>query len=161
MPQQPSTPNLLERLAVLEDEVAQLRRSGWERAEVPFYPTFMTTMPYSDSSVALATTWETVIAPRTGSLSLGIVAIGDQISAVNSGGVWQVVANSADVVMSGTVTPTFTYQFGAQVIDLTPYRGLVELKLQIQVRRTSGATTGGKFGGGGAIGIAPRYARLL
>lgn len=161
MPQQPGTPSLLERLALLEDQVELLRRSGWERAEVPFYPTFMTTMPYSDSSVALATTWETVVAPRAGSLSLGIVTIGDVVGTTNTGGVWQVVMNSADVVMSGNVTPTFTYQFGAAVIDLTPYLALTELKIQIQVRRTSGATTGGKFGGGGCIGIAPRYARLL
>ncbi|MGC5400218.1 hypothetical protein ACPXCP_31315 [Streptomyces sp. DT20] len=160
MPQQPGTPNFLERLAVLEDQVAQLRRAGWERSELPFYPTFMTTMPYCDSST-FTTTWETVLTPRTGSLSLGIVAVGDVVGTTNTGGAWQVLMNAADVVMSGTVTPTFTYQFGAAVIDLAPYRALSQLKIQIQTRRTSGATTGGKFGGGGSIACAPRYARLL
>jgi hypothetical protein len=35
------------------------------------------------------------------------------------------------------------------------------LKVQIQARRTAGATTGGQQGGGGSIGLSPRYARLL
>lgn len=160
MPQQPGTPNLLERLALLEDQVALLRRSGWERGELPFYPTSLKTMAYDDAT-AFTTAWEVILTPRTATLSMGVVAIGDVVGTTNTGGLWQVVANSADVVMSGSVPPTFAYQFGTAVIDLAPYQALTELKVQIQVRRTAGATTGGKFGGGGSIGIAPRYARLL
>lgn len=160
MPQQPGTPNFLERLAVLEDQVAQLRRSGWERDELPFYPTYVTTIPYIDSAT-YATAWETVLTPRTASLSLGIVAIGDAVGGVYTGGSWQVRLAGTDVVMSGSVPPTFAFQFGAAVIDLAPYQQLTELKVEIQARRTAGATTGGRFGGGGSIGIAPRYARLL
>ncbi|MGY4903324.1 hypothetical protein [Streptomyces sp. 900116325] len=160
MAQQVTSRSFLERLAVLEDQVAQLRRTGWERDELPVYPTSLRAMPYEDDT-AFITTWETVLSPRTGSLSLGLVFIGDFVGATNTGGAWQVLLNGADVVMSGTIAATFSYQFAAQVIDLTPYRNLTGLKLQIQVRRTSGATTGGKYGTGGAVAIAPRYARLL
>ncbi|WP_329592104.1 hypothetical protein OG195_27225 [Streptomyces sp. NBC_01362] len=160
MPQHATTPSFLERLAVLEEQVATLRRTGWERDELPFYPTSMRAMPYDDAT-AFTSVWESVLTPRTASLSLGLVFIGDQVSGTNTGGAWQVVLAEADTVMSGSVAATFSYQFAAQVIDLTPYRTLTELKIQIQVRRTSGVTTGGKFGGGGAIGMAPRFARLL
>ncbi|MEU9198843.1 hypothetical protein [Streptomyces sp. NPDC048332] len=160
MPQQSGTASFLERLAVLEEQMAAVRRTGWERDEVPFYATSLKGMAYEDAT-AFTTVWESIVTPRTGTFSLGIVAIGDVVGSTNSGGAWQVVMNSADVVMSGSVPPTFGYQFGAGVIDLAPYRTLTELKVQIQTRRTSGATTGGRFGGGGSIGIAARYARLL
>lgn len=160
MPQHATTPNLLQRLAALEDQVAQLRRTGWERDELPFFPTSLHTMPYEDNT-AFTTVWESVLAPRTASLSLGLVFIGDFVGTTNTGGAWQVVLAETDTVMSGAVAATFSYQFAAQVIDLSPYQTRTELKVQLQVRRTSGATTGGKFGNGGAIGIAPRYARLL
>ncbi|MFD9752676.1 hypothetical protein [[Kitasatospora] papulosa] len=160
MPQQITTQSFLERLAVLEDQVAQLRRSGQERDEVPFYPTSMRTMPYEDSTT-LTTLSEVIITPRTASLSLGLVLIGDQVSSTNTGGEWAVVLNDVDTVMSGTIAATFSYQFAAQVIDLTPYRGTQQLKIQLKARRTSGATTGGKFGGGGSVSISPRYARLI
>lgn len=140
--------------------MATLRRTGWERDELPFYPTSMRAMPYDDAT-AFTSVWESVLTPRTAQLSLGLVFIGDQISGTNTGGAWQVVLAESNTVMSGSVAATFSYQFAAQAIDLTPYRALTELKIQIQVRRTSGATTGGKFGGGGAIGMAPRFARLL
>ncbi|MEE4491622.1 hypothetical protein [Streptomyces sp. BE230] len=159
MAQQPGTPSFLERLSVLEEQVALLRRTGWERAELPFYPTSLTTLPYTDATT-FATTWETILTPRTATLSLGIVAIGDVVGTTNTGGGWQVLAGT-DVVMSGSVPPSFSFQFGAAVISLAPYQQLTELKIQIQARRTSGATTGGRFGAGGSIGIAPRYARLL
>ncbi|MFF1839967.1 hypothetical protein ACFVXE_38355 [Streptomyces sp. NPDC058231] len=160
MPQHATSPDFLQRLAELEDQVAQLRRTGWERDELPFYPTSLHTMPYEDNT-AFTTVWETILAPRTASLSVGLVTIGDVVGTTNTGGAWQVVMAQTDIVMSGSVAATFSYQFAAQVIDLTPYRALSELKVQLQVRRTAGATTGGKFGTGGAIGIAPRYARLI
>ncbi|MER6103628.1 hypothetical protein ABT115_15220 [Streptomyces sp. NPDC001832] len=160
MPQYPTTPDFLQRLAELEEQVAQLRRTGWERDELPFYPTSMRTMPYEDAT-GFTSVWETVLAPRTASLSLGLVFIGDQVGTTKTGGEWQVVLAESAIVMSGTITATFSYQFAAASIDLTPYRARTELKAQIQVRRTVGATTGGKFGAGGAIGMAPRYARIL
>ncbi|MGQ4351993.1 hypothetical protein [Streptomyces drozdowiczii] len=160
MPQQPGSPNFLERLAVLEDQVAQLRRSGWERDEVPFYPTSLSTLAYTDST-SFETAWETILTPRTATLSLGIVAIGDLVGSTYTGGLWQVRLAGTDIVMTGSVPATLSFQFGAAVLDLAPYRQLTQLKVEIQARRTSGATTGGKFGGGGSIGIAPRYARIL
>lgn len=160
MAQQPGTPNFLERLAVLEEQMGALRRTGWERDEVPFYPTTWKGMPYEDSTV-FTTVWETIISPRTATLSMGIVAIGDQVSALNTGGAWQVLMGGSTVAMSGSIPATFSYQFGTGVISLAPYQNLTELKIEIQARRTSGATTGGKFGGGGSLGAAPRYARLL
>jgi hypothetical protein len=160
MAQHVVTPDALQRIAVLEEQVAALRRTGWERDEVPLYPTHFETMPFLDTA-AFTSTWECIITPRTATLSLGLVFIGDSVSAVNTGGAWQVLLNSADVVMSGTVAATFSYQFATKVVDLTPYRSLNDLKIQVMCRRTSGATTGGKFGGGGSIAIAPTYARLL
>ena len=56
---------------------------------------------------------------------------------------------------------TFGYTFPALTLDLTPYRAATQLKVLFQVRKTSGATTGGKYGGGGSIGGSPRYARLI
>ena len=134
MPKVQKNVDFLQRLAELEDTVAALQRAGWERDELPFYPTSLHTFVYEDST-SFATLWETILSPRTAQLSLGLVFIGDQVSSVNTGGEWQVVFNDSTVVASGTV--------------------------QIQVRRTSGTNTGGKFGGGGSIGGAPRYARLL
>lgn len=160
MPQRVPSPDVLSRLAHAEEAIATLQRTGWERDELPFYPTSLKTMAYEDSTT-LVSLWETILTPRTASLSLGLVMIGDQVSAVNTGGDWQVVLNDVDVAMSGTIAATFSYQFAAQVIDLTPYRGLSQLKVQLKARRTSGSSTGGKFGGGGSIAIAPRYARLL
>src|SRR5690242_14434078 len=127
MPKVVKPPNFLQQLAVLREEVAALRRSGWERDELPFYPTSLHGMVYEDST-SLVTLWETILSPRTAALSLGLVFIGDVVSATNTGGNWQVLANSTDVVASGTVPATFSYQFPALTIDLTPYRALTSLK---------------------------------
>lgn len=148
----PST-DFLARLARVEADLAQLRRTGWERDELPFYPTSMRSMPYEDSAT-FQIVWETVLSPRTGSLSLGLVTIGNVVGGVNTGGEWQVVFNDSTTVLSGTVAATFSYEFAAATIDLTPYRGQSSLKVQIKARRTSGAATGG-------VAVAPRYARLL
>lgn len=160
MAQQITAVSFLERLAVLEEQVAVMRRTGWERDELPFYPTSLHSMPYEDSTT-FAIVWETILTPRTATLSLSLVTIGDQVSAVNTGGEWQVVLDDSAVVLSGTVAPTFSYQFATGVVDLAPYQGASQLKVQIKARRTSGSTTGGKFGSGGAVAVAPRYARLL
>ena len=153
MAQRVPSPDVLDRLARLEGEVAQLRRTGWERDELPFYPTSLRSMPYEDSAT-FAVVWETILSPRTGSLSLGLVTIGNVVGGVNTGGEWQVVLADSTVVMSGTIAATFSYEFAAATIDLTPYRGQFALKVQIKARRTSGAATG-------AVAVAPRYARLL
>lgn len=160
MPQHATTPNPLQRIASLEAQLAALqRRDGQQRDEVPLFPTNLQSMPYG-SFTSFTTVWETAFSPRTASLSLGLVFIGDQVSAVNTGGDWQVLLDST-VVMSGTVAATFSYQFAAAVLNLTPYLTNAETKIFIQTRRTAGQTTGGKFGSGGSLGIAPRYAKLL
>ncbi|MEU3700994.1 hypothetical protein AB0E82_02075 [Streptomyces anulatus] len=154
----PST-DLLARLASLEEQVATLRRTGWERDELPLYPTAYTALAFSDAT-AFDTLWEGVLSPRTASLSLGLTLVGDQVAGVNTGGAWQVLFNGA-VVWSGTALPSFTVQYASTVLDLLPYRGQSQLLVEIQTRRTSGATTGGRNGNGGSIGLSPRFARLL
>lgn len=160
MPKVQKTPDVLQRLAVLEEEVAKLRRSGWERDELPFFATNFNHLLFEDNTT-FTTVWETILSPRSASLALGLVLVGDQVSSTNTGGDWQVQFNDSTVVASGTVPATFSFVFPALSLDLTPYRADSQLKVQIQVRRTSGATTGGKFGAGGSIGVSPRYARLL
>lgn len=159
MPKVLKTTDFLQRLAELEDAVAAMQRAGATRDEVPFYPTGFKTFVYDDAT-SFATLWETIFTPRMATLSLGLVFIGDQVSGVNSGGEWRVQINDTITAGSGSVPATFTYTLPTLTVDLLPYRQ-PDLKVQIQVRRTSGATTGGRFGGGGSIGGAPRYARLL
>lgn len=130
-----------------------LQRAGVVRDELPFYPTSARSMPYEDST-SFVTVWETILSPRTASLSLGVVTIGDQVGGVNSGGQWQVVLADVTVVMSGVIAATHAYQFADGLVDLLPYRTQSQLKVQIKVRRTSGAATG-------AVAVAPRYARLI
>ncbi|WP_330349282.1 hypothetical protein [Streptomyces sp. NBC_00582] len=160
MPKVQTTPNILQRLAALEKQVADLRRAGWERDELPFFATSYNNLAFEDETTFI-TLWETVLSPRTATLALGMVLIGDVVSSTNTGGEWQVVFNDTTVAASGTVPATFSFTFPALALDLTPYRGDAQLKVQIQVRRTSGATSGGKFSGGGSIGGSPTYARLL
>lgn len=159
MPKVLKQPNILQQLAALRKEVDALRRAGWERDELPLFPTSLHGLVYEDATSFL-TTWETILSPRTATLSLGLVLIGDVVSSTNTGGDWQVLLDTT-VVASGTVPATFSYVFPALSLDLTPYRAATQLKVQVQVRRTAGATTGGKWGGGGSIGSAARYARLL
>lgn len=159
MPKVVKTPNFLQRLSTLEGLVADLRRSGAERDELPFFATSQHGLVYEDAT-AFITLWETILTPRTATLSLGLVLLGDVVSSTNSGGDWQVLLDTT-VAASGTVPATFSFVLPALTLDLTPYRAQTQLKAQLQVRRTAGATTGGKYGGGGSIGGAPRYARLL
>lgn len=159
MPRVQKTADFLQRLAVLEEQVAVLTRTGWERDELPFYATSFNGLVYEDDTTFI-TLWETILSPRTASLAMGLVLIGDSVSSTNTGGEWQVLLDTT-VAASGTVPATFSFQFPVITLDLTPYRAASQLKVQLQVRRTSGATTGGKYGGGGSIGGSPRYARLL
>ncbi len=160
MPKVAKQKDFLQQLAELAEQVADLKRAGWERDELPFFRTSFNGLAYEDSTSFL-TVWETILSPRTATLSLGLVLIGDVVSSTNTGGDWQVVLAGSTVAASGTVPATFSYVFPALSIDLTPYRAVDQLKVQIQTRRTAGATTGGKYGGGGSIGCSPRYARLL
>jgi hypothetical protein len=161
MPQYANTPDFVQRVQRLEGRVAALLRSQPRLGdEVPFFPTGLHTLPY-ESATTFTTMWETVLTPRTTRLSLGLVFIGDQVSTTNTGGDWQVLVNDLDVVASGSVAATFSFQFASPVIDLTPYLPGPDVKVSVQSRRTSGATTGGRYGSGGAIGLAPRYARLI
>ncbi|MGD1220010.1 hypothetical protein AB9Q10_16455 [Streptomyces krungchingensis] len=160
MPKVAKTPDFLQRLNILEEAVADMRRTGWERDELPFYPTSLRGLVYEDGTT-FTTLWETILTPRTATLSLGLVLIGDVVTSTNTGGDWQVAFNDSTVVASGPVPATNAFTFPALTLDLTPYRAAAQLKVSVQVRRTSGATTGGKYGGGGSIGGAPRYARLL
>ncbi|MFM9566109.1 hypothetical protein [Streptomyces turgidiscabies] len=159
MPKVLKPTNFLQDLAKLREEVAALRRAGWERDELPFFPTSLHGLVYEDATSFL-TVWETILSPRTATLSLGLVLIGDVVSSTNTGGEWQVLLD-ASVVANGTVPATFSYTFPALSLDLTPYRAATQLKVQVQVRRTAGAGAGGKYGGGGSIGCSPRYARIL
>jgi hypothetical protein len=160
MPRATTTPNVLQRLARAERALAALQREGAVKDELAFFATSYNNLAFEDETTFI-TLWETVLTPRTATLALGLVLIGDQVSAVNTGGDWRVQFNDAVVVASGTVPATFSFSFPALSLDLTPYRGNAQLKVQIQIRRTAGATTGGRFGGGGCIGGSPTYARLI
>ncbi|MBL1107344.1 hypothetical protein JK361_22520 [Streptomyces sp. 5-8] len=160
MPKVQRSPNLLRDIAELRDAVAAMQRAGREQAELPFFPTSLHGLVYEDNTT-FTTVWETVLSPRTATLSLGLVLLGDVVGTTNTGGAWQVVFNDSTVVASGSVPPTFSFTFPALTLDLTPYLTAAQLKTQVQVQRTSGATTGGKYGAGGAIGCSPRYARLI
>ncbi|MEU7381558.1 hypothetical protein AB0A91_16450 [Streptomyces sp. NPDC042207] len=159
MPKVATTPTFLQRLAIVEEQLAALRRAGRERDEVPFYATSLHGLVYEDGG-SFTTLWEAIITPRTATLSLGLVLIGDTVGTTNTGGGWQVLLDDT-VAASGSVPATATYVFPALDLDLTPYRAAPQLKVRFQTRRTSGATTGGRYGGGGSIGGSPRYARLL
>ena len=161
MPRVRTTPTFLQRLAALEDQVARLQRAGWERDEVPVYPTSLHGIVFEDFTGSFGTLWETIISPRAATLSVGLVFFGDQVSGTNTGGEWRLQLNDSIVAASGNVPATFSFIFATASIDLTPYRADSQLKVQLQVRRTSGATSGGMYGGGGSIGGAFRYARLL
>ncbi|MFI1734051.1 hypothetical protein ACH40E_33530 [Streptomyces acidicola] len=159
MPKVAKQTDFLERLAVVEEQLAALRRAGRERDELPFFPTSQHGLAYHDST-DWTTLWETILSPRTATLALGLILLGDTVTGTNTGGEWQLLFDEAPVA-TGTVPATFSYVLPALTLDLTPYRSAAQLKVRIQVRRTSGATTGGMFGGGGSIGASPRYARLL
>lgn len=162
MPTYPKNIDFLQQFAELRERVEKLERSGRNPDELALFPTSLHGMVYEDGT-SYTTTWETILTPRTATLQIGLVLIGDVVSTTNTGGDWQLLLAGTSVA-SGSVPATFSYQFPALSLDLTPYLTTsvaTGLKVQVQVRRTAGATTGGKFGGGGAIGSAPRYARLL
>lgn len=159
MPQRATSPNFLARLTDVEARLARVERAGnGQPGEVPFYPTHYETLAYADGTT-FSTVWESTITPRGSALSMEVITLGDQVGTVNTGGAWQMLLNGS-VTWSGTVLPTFTLALAQKNTDLTPYLG-ADLHIELQVRTTSGATTGGRYGRGGSIGISPVYARLL
>ncbi|MFD1832397.1 hypothetical protein ACFSJS_22515 [Streptomyces desertarenae] len=157
-----TTPDPLERITRLEERLAALEQGTVPPPpdEVPFYPTSFNGLAWIDAT-SFTTAWETLITPRTLTLALGLVLIGDSVGGVNTGGEWRVVLNDTGIVRSGTVPASFSWVFPAEVIDLSAHLTSTSLKIQIQARRTAGAATGGRYGNGGAVGCSPRYARLL
>ena len=159
MPKVQKQTDFLQQLAEVREQVAALRRAGTVADELPFFPTSQRGLVYEDG-VAFLTTWETILTPRTATLDIGLVFLGDVVGSTNTGGAWQVLLEDA-VVGSGTVPATFAFSTPSVLVDLTPYRSASQVKVRLQTRRTSGATTGGLYGNGGSVGSAPRYARLL
>lgn len=161
MPQYYRERSVEERLTVVEEQLARLRRSGRRADELPMNRTNFEGLNYDDTSAAFATVFETTYTPRSATLALGLLLIGDVVGAVNTGGSYQVVINTTDVVASGSVPATFSYVIPSLVLDLSPYLSASDLRVDVQTRRTAGATTGGRYGGGGCIGSTVRYARMI
>jgi hypothetical protein len=151
--------SLDEQVAVLTAQVAQLRRSGSVVDDVSLFATGFENYNYDDASVALSTVFENTFTPRGASLVIGLSVFGDQVSAVNTGGTWDVLVNGVTAA-AGTVPATFTIVNSDVVIDLSPYLGTTSVHVEIRTRRTAGATTGGRYGGGGCIASTVRYARM-
>lgn len=152
--------SLDERVAELEQQVALLRRTGSRADDLPLFRTNYEGLNWDDDTV-FTTTFETTFTPRAASLSLGLMFIGDVVGAVATGGAWQVVLNTAAVVASGTVPATNSYVLADLAIDLSAYVAQSDLRIDIETRRTAGATTAGRFGAGGSIGSGVRYARMI
>jgi hypothetical protein len=87
--------SLDEQVAVLTAQVAQLRRSGSVVDDVSLFATGFENYNYDDASVALSTVFENTFTPRGASLVIGLSVFGDQVSAVNTGGTWDVLVNGA------------------------------------------------------------------
>lgn len=155
--------SLDERVAVLEDQLAALRRAGGVVDDVAMYRSSFQNFNFADDSAALTTQFENTFSPRGAVLTLGLSFFGDQVGTapvVNTGGTWDVLLNSVASGASGTVPATYTQIDVTAALDLTPYLGTRDLHVEVRTRRTSGATTGGRYGGGGCIASAVRFARI-
>ncbi|KRV48776.1 hypothetical protein AQ490_23175 [Wenjunlia vitaminophila] len=159
MPQYLRPVDLAEQVQRLTERVAQLeRRSADTRAEMPMWPTGPRGVVNADETV-FATQWEGMVQPRTRTLSIGLLLLGDQVAGVNTGGEWRL--RVAEVVAAtGVIVANFTWSLQGADLDLTPYMTTANVKIEFQTRRTSGATTGGKYGTGGCIASVIRYALL-
>lgn len=147
-----------ERLAVLEDTVAALRRAGTVVDDLAMFPSYYLGLVYSDATT-LASAWENTFTPRASTLALGMQFFGDQVGATNTGGSWDILLNDVSVA-SGSVPATFTVVTPTVSLDLSPYLGVRDLHIVLRTRRTAGANTGGKFGTGGCIASGLLYARM-
>lgn len=156
MPQYTKQIGLGEQVAALMDRVARLeRRSPTVLDAGSLLPTSFHGLVYEDSTSYVTYFETTVTAPRHAA-SIGLVFLGDQVGTTNSGGLWQVLLNgSLPAGASGGITANFSFQFAAVVLDLSALSGQVHI--EVQGRRTAGATTGGRYGTGGTIGIGVRW----
>ncbi len=160
MPKYTKDISLGEQVARLMDRVAALERRSPARMDAAgMFATSYRGLVYEDGTAWL-TYFQAVIRPRH-QASLGLVFLGDQVGTTNTGGAWRVqVAGTPVSGASGTVLPTFTYQFAALTLDLSSYSPTADLLIEVQGQRTSGATTGGRYGGGGALGMGVRWFNL-
>lgn len=147
-----------EQVAILTEQVAQLRRTGSVVDDLTLFRTGFENYNYDDAS-SLSTVFENTFSPRGATLVIGLSIFGDQVGAVNTGGTWDVLVNGS-AAASGTVPATFTIVDTDVAIDLSPYLGTSSVHVEVRTRRTAGATTGGKYGGGGCIASTIRYARM-
>ncbi|MFD7410160.1 hypothetical protein [Kitasatospora purpeofusca] len=122
----------------------------------PARPVGFTTGGFWAEPRTYATTWtELSVAqvpcdsPR---MALTVGFVGDQVGGVYTGGDYRVVMGNNTTVASGTIPANFTYVYATPVIDLTSFYAPGSwVRASIQVQRTSGATTGGLDGNGGAL----------
>lgn len=154
--------DLAERVAVLEEQLARLQRASGVVDDVSIWRVGFENYLFDDAAAALSTVHETTFTPRGAALTLGMSFYGDFVGTapqVNTGGVWDVLLNGTTAA-SGTVPATYTIVETAPVLDLSPYLGARDLHVEVRTRRTAGATTGGRYGGGGSIASIIRYARI-
>lgn len=154
--------DLAEQVAALTDRLARLERASGVVDDVSIWRVGFENYLFDDTSAALSTVHETTFTPRGASLTLGLSFYGDFVGTspqVNTGGTWDVLLNGVSSA-SGTVPATYTIVETAPVLDLSPYLGVRDLHVEVRTRRTAGATTGGRYGGGGCIASIVRYARI-
>lgn len=154
--------DLGERVAVLEEQLARLQRASGVVDDVVLFRVGFENYLFDDTSLNLNTVHETTFTPRGAALTLGLSFYGDYVGTapqVNTGGTWDVLVNGTTAA-SGTVPATYTIVDTAPVLDLSPYLGARDLHVEVRTRRTSGATTGGRYNGGGCIASIIRYARI-
>lgn len=147
-----------ERVAVLEDQLAALRRQGSLVDDLAMFPVFFESLVFDDSTT-LDPTWSNIFTPRAATLTMGLQFFGDIAGTTNTGGSWDVRLNGTSVA-SGTVPATYTVITPTVTLDLSPYLGTKSLTVELRTRRTSGATTGGRYGTGGCIASGVTFARL-
>jgi hypothetical protein len=147
-----------ERVAILEDQLAALRRTGNLVDDLAMFPSYYLGLVYSDATT-LQSAWENTFTPRSSTLTLGAQFFGDQVGTTNTGGSWDIQLNNTTVA-NGSVPATFTVVAPTITLDLSPYLGVRDLRIVLRTRRTAGATTGGKFGTGGCIASGFLFARM-
>jgi hypothetical protein len=158
MPQYIRPPDLVSQVAQLLERVAQLeRRSPRVYDEMPMWPTGPRGVVYADSG-AMETQWSGKLRVRAPWLSIGLLLIGDTVGTTLTGGGWQVLVEGA-VDSTGTVPADGTWHYEDVHLDLTSYMG-ADVQVEVQTRRSSGATSGGRYGTGGCIGSSIRYALI-
>lgn len=145
-------------MAILEDQLAALRRSGNVVDDLAMFPVYFLAMAFNDST-ALTATWQNIFTPRSSTLTLGMQFFGDLVGTTNTSGSWDVRLNGT-TVSTGSVPATFTIVQPTVTLDLSPYLGAKDLLVELRTRRTSGATTGGKYGTGGCIASGFLFARM-